>query len=219
MYLTAVVREITTRPAWLWLVGCVFDHQKSRIIYNQPVLMAKCTMFVCLKSTAPIYLIFQYCCNGDLLNYLKCNRERFHKYLTDAFNRDRFRGLYHNFLQKRNSRFAKMSTRQWITAVAYSIKKKNLCGREWNEYIVLKGNRKSKGVHKWINCRSVTVNDCVHLSACCISTVSILSLITTNTCTWFPQPKDRRTRRSSVPASAQCLLLRVGGERENMNFF
>ncbi len=97
-------------------------------------------------------------------------------------------------------------------------KEKNLCGREWNEYIVLKGNCKSKGVHKWIYCRTVTVNDCVHLSACCISTVSILSLITTNTCTWSPQPKDRRTRRSSVPASAQCLLLRVGGERENMNF-
>ncbi|XP_051969957.1 receptor-type tyrosine-protein kinase FLT3-like isoform X1 [Xyrauchen texanus] len=54
-------------------------------------------------GSGPIYLIFQYCCNGDLLNYLKSNREHFHKYLTDAFNRDRFRGLYHNFQQKRNS--------------------------------------------------------------------------------------------------------------------
>ncbi|XP_056594086.1 receptor-type tyrosine-protein kinase FLT3 isoform X2 [Triplophysa dalaica] len=60
-------------------------------------LLGACT------STGPVYLIFQYCCNGDLLNYLKSNRERFHKYLTDAFNRDRFRGLYHNFQQKRNS--------------------------------------------------------------------------------------------------------------------
>ncbi|KAI7792364.1 putative receptor-type tyrosine-protein kinase FLT3 [Triplophysa rosa] len=60
-------------------------------------LLGACT------STGPVYLIFQYCCNGDLLNYLKSNREHFHKYLTDAFNRDRFRGLYHNFQQKRNS--------------------------------------------------------------------------------------------------------------------
>uniref|UniRef100_A0A8C1VTE9 receptor protein-tyrosine kinase n=1 Tax=Cyprinus carpio TaxID=7962 RepID=A0A8C1VTE9_CYPCA len=60
-------------------------------------LLGACT------GSGPIYLIFQYCCNGDLLNYLKGNRERFHKYLTDAFNRDRFRGLYHNFQQKRNS--------------------------------------------------------------------------------------------------------------------
>ncbi|XP_052398892.1 receptor-type tyrosine-protein kinase FLT3-like [Carassius gibelio] len=60
-------------------------------------LLGACT------GSGPIYLIFQYCCNGDLLNYLKSNRERFHKYLTDAFNRDRFRGLYHNFQQKRNS--------------------------------------------------------------------------------------------------------------------
>lgn len=60
-------------------------------------LLGACT------STGPVYLIFQYCRNGDLLNYLKSNRERFHKYLTDAFNKDRFRGLYHNFQQKRNS--------------------------------------------------------------------------------------------------------------------
>lgn len=111
-----------------------------------------------------------------------------------------------------------MSTRQWITAVAFSTKKQKQSGREGNEYIVLKGNRKSKGVHKWTNCHTVTVNDCVHLSPCCTSTGSILSLITTNTCTWLPQPKDRRTRHSSVPASARCLLLRVGGERENLNF-
>ncbi|XP_051971100.1 receptor-type tyrosine-protein kinase FLT3-like [Xyrauchen texanus] len=59
-------------------------------------LLGACT------GLGPIYLIFQYCCNGDLLNYLKSNREHFHNYLTDAFNRDRFRGLYRNFQQKRN---------------------------------------------------------------------------------------------------------------------
>nr|XP_001921760.3 receptor-type tyrosine-protein kinase FLT3 [Danio rerio] len=60
-------------------------------------LLGACT------GSGPIYLIFQFCCNGDLLNYLKSNRECFHKYLTDAFNKDRFRGLYHNFQQNRNS--------------------------------------------------------------------------------------------------------------------
>ena len=44
----------------------------------------------------PIYLIFQYCCYGDLLNYLKKNSDRYHKSVTDAFNRDRFSSLYHN---------------------------------------------------------------------------------------------------------------------------
>nr|XP_046211613.1 receptor-type tyrosine-protein kinase FLT3-like isoform X2 [Oncorhynchus gorbuscha] len=50
----------------------------------------------------PTYLIFQYCHNGDLLNYLKNNRELYHKSLTEAFTRDRFSRLYHN-LPKRSS--------------------------------------------------------------------------------------------------------------------
>nr|CBN81956.1 FL cytokine receptor [Dicentrarchus labrax] len=54
------------------------------------------------RTTRPIYLIFQYCCYGDLLNYLKKNRERYHKSVTDAFNKDRFSSLYHN-LQPRKS--------------------------------------------------------------------------------------------------------------------
>ena len=51
-----------------------------------------------------MYLIFQFCWYGDLLNYLKNNRERYHKSLTDAFNKDRFTSLYHNLQSKRDSR-------------------------------------------------------------------------------------------------------------------
>ncbi|KAF5894362.1 receptor-type tyrosine-protein kinase FLT3-like [Clarias magur] len=60
-------------------------------------LLGACT------GTGPIYLIFQYCHYGDLLNYLKNNREHFYKSLTDAFNKDRFRSLYSNYQGKRNS--------------------------------------------------------------------------------------------------------------------
>ncbi|CAG04213.1 unnamed protein product, partial [Tetraodon nigroviridis] len=47
-------------------------------------------------QAGPTYLIFQYCCYGDLLNYLKKNRELYHKSVTDAFNKDRFSSLYQN---------------------------------------------------------------------------------------------------------------------------
>ncbi|CAL8402413.1 unnamed protein product [Gadus morhua 'NCC'] len=53
-------------------------------------LLGACT------GTGPVYLIFQFCWYGDLLNYLKNNRECYHKSLTDAFNKDRFTSLYHN---------------------------------------------------------------------------------------------------------------------------
>ncbi|KAB5533244.1 hypothetical protein PHYPO_G00129570 [Pangasianodon hypophthalmus] len=59
-------------------------------------LLGACT------GPGPIYLIFQFCRYGDLLNYLKNNREHFCKSLTDAFNKDRFSSLY-NYQQKRNS--------------------------------------------------------------------------------------------------------------------
>ncbi|XP_030622985.1 receptor-type tyrosine-protein kinase FLT3 [Chanos chanos] len=72
-----------------------FIGQHSNIVN----LLGACT------GTGPIYLIFQYCCYGDLLNYLKNNREKFHKSLEDAFNKDRFSSLYQNFQQKRRSRF------------------------------------------------------------------------------------------------------------------
>lgn len=58
----------------------------------------------CYFHTGPTYLIFQYCCYGDLLNYLKKNRERYHKSVTDAFNKDRFSSLYHNLQTRTNSR-------------------------------------------------------------------------------------------------------------------
>ncbi|XP_073344451.1 receptor-type tyrosine-protein kinase FLT3 [Pagrus major] len=60
-------------------------------------LLGACT------DSGPIYLIFQYCCYGDLLNYLKRNREHYHKSVTDAFNKDRFSSLYHNLQPKKNS--------------------------------------------------------------------------------------------------------------------
>uniref|UniRef100_A0AAZ1XAL1 receptor protein-tyrosine kinase n=1 Tax=Oreochromis aureus TaxID=47969 RepID=A0AAZ1XAL1_OREAU len=40
-------------------------------------LLGACT------DSGPVYLIFQYCCHGDLLNYLKNNCERYHKSVTD----------------------------------------------------------------------------------------------------------------------------------------
>ncbi|XP_056220441.1 receptor-type tyrosine-protein kinase FLT3 [Seriola aureovittata] len=60
-------------------------------------LLGACT------NSGPIYLIFQYCCYGDLLNYLKTNSERYHKSVTDAFKKDRFSSLYHNLQPKKNS--------------------------------------------------------------------------------------------------------------------
>ncbi|KAM3593690.1 uncharacterized protein V6R79_019352 [Siganus canaliculatus] len=59
-------------------------------------LLGACT------GSGPTYLIFQYCCHGDLLNYLKKNREHYHKSVTDAFNKDRFRSLYHNLQPRKN---------------------------------------------------------------------------------------------------------------------
>ncbi|XP_056868686.1 receptor-type tyrosine-protein kinase FLT3 isoform X2 [Takifugu flavidus] len=57
-------------------------------------LLGACT------ESGPTYLIFQYCCHGDLLNYLKKNRELYHKSVTDAFNKDRFSSLYQNLETK-----------------------------------------------------------------------------------------------------------------------
>ncbi|XP_070709307.1 receptor-type tyrosine-protein kinase FLT3 [Pempheris klunzingeri] len=60
-------------------------------------LLGACT------DSGPTFLIFQYCCFGDLLNYLKKNRERYHKSVTDAFNKDRFSSLYQNQQPRRSS--------------------------------------------------------------------------------------------------------------------
>ncbi|CAB1454411.1 unnamed protein product [Pleuronectes platessa] len=60
-------------------------------------LLGACT------ELGPIYLIFQYCCYGDLLNYLKNNSERYNKSVTDAFNKDRFSSLYNNLQPRKSS--------------------------------------------------------------------------------------------------------------------
>ncbi|KAH0625084.1 hypothetical protein JD844_033170 [Phrynosoma platyrhinos] len=53
-------------------------------------LLGACTM------SGPIYLIFEYCCYGDLLNYLRSKRDRFHKTWTDIFREHNF-SFYHSF--------------------------------------------------------------------------------------------------------------------------
>ncbi|XP_053165571.1 receptor-type tyrosine-protein kinase FLT3 [Hemicordylus capensis] len=53
-------------------------------------LLGACTV------SGPIYLIFEYCCYGDLLNYLRSKRERFHKTWIDVFKQHNF-SFYHNF--------------------------------------------------------------------------------------------------------------------------
>ncbi|XP_016151702.1 PREDICTED: receptor-type tyrosine-protein kinase FLT3 [Ficedula albicollis] len=60
-------------------------------------LLGACTL------SGPIYLIFEYCCYGDLLNYLRNKREKFHWTLTDIFKQQNF-SFYHNIHQDQNSR-------------------------------------------------------------------------------------------------------------------
>ncbi|NXH40895.1 FLT3 kinase, partial [Dicaeum eximium] len=60
-------------------------------------LLGACT------QSGPIYLIFEYCCYGDLLNYLRSKREKFHWTLTDIFKQQNF-SFYHNIHQDQNSR-------------------------------------------------------------------------------------------------------------------
>uniref|UniRef100_A0A8D2PGG2 receptor protein-tyrosine kinase n=1 Tax=Zosterops lateralis melanops TaxID=1220523 RepID=A0A8D2PGG2_ZOSLA len=59
-------------------------------------LLGACTV------SGPIYLIFEYCCYGDLLNYLRSKREKFHWTLTDIFKQQNF-SFYHNIHQDQNS--------------------------------------------------------------------------------------------------------------------
>ncbi|XP_078512121.1 receptor-type tyrosine-protein kinase FLT3 isoform X2 [Lissotriton helveticus] len=63
-------------------------------------LLGACTM------SGPVYLIFEYCCNGDLLNYLKSNRETFHRTWSEIFQRHNF-SFYHNFDVNSNTRRGK----------------------------------------------------------------------------------------------------------------
>ncbi|PKU46544.1 receptor-type tyrosine-protein kinase hypothetical protein [Limosa lapponica baueri] len=60
-------------------------------------LLGACTV------SGPIYLIFEYCCYGDLLNYLRRKREKFHWTLTDIFKQHNF-SFYHNIHFDQNSR-------------------------------------------------------------------------------------------------------------------
>ncbi|XP_064906924.1 receptor-type tyrosine-protein kinase FLT3 isoform X4 [Columba livia] len=60
-------------------------------------LLGACTV------SGPIYLIFEYCCYGDLLNYLRSKREKFHWTLTDIFKQHNF-SFYHNTHLNQNSR-------------------------------------------------------------------------------------------------------------------
>ncbi|XP_075775330.1 receptor-type tyrosine-protein kinase FLT3 isoform X2 [Pelodiscus sinensis] len=60
-------------------------------------LLGACTI------TGPVYLIFEYCCYGDLLNYLRNKREKFHRTWTDIFKQHNF-SFYHNFHLDQNAR-------------------------------------------------------------------------------------------------------------------
>ncbi|XP_028816460.1 receptor-type tyrosine-protein kinase FLT3 [Denticeps clupeoides] len=60
-------------------------------------LLGACT------ESGPVYLIFQYCCHGDLLNYLKTNRLTFNKSVSDAFTKEQFSSLYNNYQAKLKS--------------------------------------------------------------------------------------------------------------------
>ncbi|KFQ18762.1 Receptor-type tyrosine-protein kinase FLT3, partial [Merops nubicus] len=60
-------------------------------------LLGACTV------SGPTYLIFEYCCYGDLLNYLRSKREKFHWTLTDIFKQHNF-SFYHNIHLDQNSR-------------------------------------------------------------------------------------------------------------------
>ncbi|XP_069495992.1 receptor-type tyrosine-protein kinase FLT3 isoform X2 [Ambystoma mexicanum] len=53
-------------------------------------LLGACTV------SGPVYLIFEYCCNGDLLNYLKGNRETFLRTWAEIFQQHNF-SFNHNF--------------------------------------------------------------------------------------------------------------------------
>ncbi|XP_072255579.1 receptor-type tyrosine-protein kinase FLT3 [Pyxicephalus adspersus] len=60
-------------------------------------LLGACT------ASGPVYLIFEYCLYGDLLNYLKSKRETFHKTWSDVIKDNTFT-FYHNFNQEEKFR-------------------------------------------------------------------------------------------------------------------
>lgn len=60
-----------------------------------------------IPLSGPVYLIFEYCCYGDLLNYLRSKREKFHRTWTEIFKEHNF-SFYPTFQSHPNSR--------WVTA-------------------------------------------------------------------------------------------------------
>lgn len=59
-------------------------------------LLGACTV------SGPVYLIFEYCCYGDLLNYLRSKREKFHRTWTEIFKEHNF-SFYPTFQSHPNS--------------------------------------------------------------------------------------------------------------------
>ncbi|XP_052023785.1 receptor-type tyrosine-protein kinase FLT3 isoform X2 [Apodemus sylvaticus] len=59
-------------------------------------LLGACTL------SGPVYLIFEYCCYGDLLNYLRSKREKFHRTWTEIFKEHNF-SFYPTFQSHSNS--------------------------------------------------------------------------------------------------------------------
>ncbi|XP_040835822.1 receptor-type tyrosine-protein kinase FLT3 [Ochotona curzoniae] len=59
-------------------------------------LLGACTL------SGPVYLIFEYCCYGDLLNYLRSKREKFHRTWTEIFKEHNF-SFYPTFQSHPNS--------------------------------------------------------------------------------------------------------------------
>uniref|UniRef100_A0A8C6J2Z2 receptor protein-tyrosine kinase n=1 Tax=Melopsittacus undulatus TaxID=13146 RepID=A0A8C6J2Z2_MELUD len=70
-------------------------------------LLGACTV------SGPIYLIFEYCCYGDLLNYLRSKREEFHRTLAYVFKQHNFT-FYHNIHLNQNSRKPMENSYFWL---------------------------------------------------------------------------------------------------------
>uniref|UniRef100_A0A663FE07 receptor protein-tyrosine kinase n=1 Tax=Aquila chrysaetos chrysaetos TaxID=223781 RepID=A0A663FE07_AQUCH len=94
-------------------------------------LLGACTV------SGPIYLIFEYCCYGDLLNYLRSKREKFHWTLTDIFKQHNF-SFYHNIHLDQNSRSQNMNVTPGSNGIAlYSEEGKRLTMDEEEDFNVL----------------------------------------------------------------------------------
>ncbi|XP_041440445.1 receptor-type tyrosine-protein kinase FLT3 isoform X2 [Xenopus laevis] len=61
-------------------------------------------------TAGPIYLIFEYCRHGDLLNYLRSERETFHKTWTDVVKDHNF-SFYNNYTPNQKSSVRRESLR------------------------------------------------------------------------------------------------------------